>query len=51
MKRQSRLQWSIKLSMALHTGESAVRGDDLGGLAVHTAARLGSLALLGEVHV
>jgi class 3 adenylate cyclase len=28
-----------------------VRGDDLGGLAVHIAARIGSLALPGEVLV
>jgi class 3 adenylate cyclase len=41
----------IELSMGLHTGECEVRGDDLGGLAVHIAARLGSLALPAEVLV
>jgi class 3 adenylate cyclase len=41
----------IELRVGLHTGECQVRGDDLGGLAVHIAARLGSLALPGEVLV
>jgi class 3 adenylate cyclase len=35
----------------LHTGECEVRGDDLAGLAVHIAARIGALALPGEVLV
>jgi class 3 adenylate cyclase len=35
----------------LHTGECEVRGDDLGGLAVHIAARVASLAAPGEVLV
>ena len=35
----------------LHTGECEVRGDDLAGLAVHVAARIGSLAGPGEVLV
>jgi class 3 adenylate cyclase len=37
--------------MELHTGECEVRGDDLGGLAVHIAARVASLAGAGEVLV
>jgi class 3 adenylate cyclase/alpha-beta hydrolase superfamily lysophospholipase len=41
----------IELRMGLHTGECEVRGDDLGGLAVHIAARVGSLARPGEVLV
>jgi class 3 adenylate cyclase/alpha-beta hydrolase superfamily lysophospholipase len=41
----------IELRVGLHTGECEVRGNDLGGLAVHIAARLGSLALPGEVLV
>jgi class 3 adenylate cyclase len=41
----------IELRMGLHTGECEVRGDDLGGLAVHIAARIGSLARPGEVLV
>jgi class 3 adenylate cyclase len=35
----------------LHTGECEVRGDDLGGLAVHIAARVVTLAAPGEVLV
>ncbi len=41
----------IDLRMGLHTGECEVRGNDLGGLAVHIAARVGSLAAPGEVLV
>jgi class 3 adenylate cyclase len=41
----------IELRMGLHTGECEVRGNDLGGLAVHIAARIGSLALPNEVLV
>jgi class 3 adenylate cyclase/pimeloyl-ACP methyl ester carboxylesterase len=42
---------SIDLRVGLHTGECEVRGDDLGGLAVHIAARVGSIARPGEVLV
>jgi class 3 adenylate cyclase len=38
----------IKLRAGLHTGECEVRGDDLGGLAVHIAARVGTLAAPAE---
>jgi class 3 adenylate cyclase len=41
----------IKLRTGLHTGECELRGDDLGGLAVHIAARVGSIAAPGEVLV
>jgi class 3 adenylate cyclase len=41
----------IDLHLGLHTGECEVRGNDLGGLAVHIAARVGSLAAPGEVLV
>jgi class 3 adenylate cyclase len=41
----------IELRVGLHTGECEVRGDDLGGLAVHIAARIGSLASPSEVLV
>jgi class 3 adenylate cyclase len=41
----------IELRTGLHTGECEVRGDDLGGLAVHIAARVASLATSGEVLV
>ena len=35
----------------LHTGECEVRGDDLAGMAVHLAARIGDVAGPGEVWV
>jgi len=41
----------IDLHLGLHTGECEVRGDDLGGLAVHIAARIGASAGPGEVLV
>jgi class 3 adenylate cyclase/pimeloyl-ACP methyl ester carboxylesterase len=41
----------IDLHFGLHTGECEVRGDDLGGLAVHIAARVASLARPSEVLV
>ena len=39
----------LRLRIGLHTGECEVRGDDLGGLAVHIAARVGALAGPNEV--
>jgi class 3 adenylate cyclase len=41
----------VDLRMGLHTGECEVRGDDLGGLAVHIAARIGALATAQEILV
>ena len=41
----------IELHVGIHTGECEVRGKDLGGLAVHIAARVGSLASPSEVLV
>jgi len=41
----------IELRVGLHTGECEVRGDGLGGLPVHIAARVGALATSGEVLV
>lgn len=41
----------IGVRAGLHTGECERRGDDLGGLAVHIAARVGALANAGEVLV
>ncbi len=41
----------LDLRAGLHTGECDVRGDDLGGLAVHIAARVGAVAAPGEVLV
>jgi class 3 adenylate cyclase len=39
----------VEMRTGLHTGECEVRGDDLGGLAVHIAARIGALATPDEV--
>jgi class 3 adenylate cyclase len=41
----------IEVRAGLHTGECEVRGEDLGGLAVHIAARVGASASPGEVMV
>lgn len=41
----------IELRIGLHTGECEVRGDDLGGLAVHIAARVSGLAAPNEILV
>jgi class 3 adenylate cyclase len=41
----------IEVRAGLHTGECEVRGDDLGGLAVHIAARVAALAAPGETLV
>jgi len=41
----------LEVRMGLHTGECEVRGEDLGGLAVHIAARIGALANSQEILV
>jgi class 3 adenylate cyclase len=41
----------IELRAGVHTGECERRGDDLAGIAVHVAARVGALARPGEVLV
>jgi class 3 adenylate cyclase len=41
----------VELRVGLHTGECEVRGDDLAGLAVHIAARVGAMAKPKEVLV
>jgi class 3 adenylate cyclase len=41
----------IEVRVGLHTGECEIRGDDLGGLAVHIAARVAALAGPSEVIV
>ena len=41
----------VQVRVGLHTGECEIRGDDLGGLAVHIAARVATLAGTGEVLV
>jgi class 3 adenylate cyclase/quercetin dioxygenase-like cupin family protein len=41
----------IRVRAGIHTGECEVMGDDIGGIAVHIAARVSSLAGPGEVLV
>jgi class 3 adenylate cyclase len=41
----------IELRVGLHTGEVEVMDDDVGGIAVHIAARVGAKATAGEVLV
>jgi pimeloyl-ACP methyl ester carboxylesterase len=41
----------IEVRAGLHTGECEVMGDDYGGIAVHTGARVAALAGAGEVLV
>ena len=44
-------QYGIDVRVGLHTGECEIMGDDIGGLAVHTAARVAADADPGEVLV
>ena len=44
-------QLGIEVRTGLHVGECDVRGDDLAGIAVHTASRIADLAGPGEVLV
>ncbi|MEY2430553.1 MAG: hypothetical protein QOC92_278 [Acidimicrobiaceae bacterium] len=39
----------LQLRAGIHTGEIELRGDDIGGIAVHIAARISALAGAGEV--
>jgi class 3 adenylate cyclase len=39
----------VETRVGLHTGECELRGDDVGGIAVHIAARVAALAGPGEV--
>ena len=41
----------IRVRAGVHTGECEVMGDDVGGIAVHIAARVSALAGPGEVLV
>jgi class 3 adenylate cyclase/alpha-beta hydrolase superfamily lysophospholipase len=41
----------IAVRLGLHTGECEIIGDDVGGMAVHIAARVGALAGPGEILV
>jgi len=44
-------QLGLEVRAGLHTGEVEVRGDDVGGIAVHLAQRVSSRAGAGEVLV
>ena len=44
-------QVGIDVRVGLHTGECEIMGDDVGGVAVHTGARVAALAEAGEVLV
>lgn len=41
----------LEVRIGMNCGECEVRGDDLAGLAVHIAARVGALASPGEILV
>jgi class 3 adenylate cyclase len=41
----------IEVRAGLHTGECEIRGDDIGGIAVHIGARVSALAGANEVLV
>jgi class 3 adenylate cyclase len=49
--RDAAAQLGIALRIGLHTGEVELRGDDIGGIAVHTAARVQALAGREEIFV
>ncbi|MHB8438129.1 MAG: alpha/beta fold hydrolase [Acidimicrobiales bacterium] len=42
---------SIQIRAGVHTGEVEMRGDDVGGIAVHIGARIAGLASAGEIWV
>lgn len=41
----------VEVRAGLHTGECEIRGDDIGGIAVHIGARVSALAVANEVLV
>ena len=41
----------LEVRSGVHTGEVEVRGEDIGGVAVHIAARIAAMATMGEVLV
>jgi DNA-binding SARP family transcriptional activator/class 3 adenylate cyclase len=49
--RDAAAQLGLEIRAGIHTGEVEVRGDDIGGMAVHIAARVESLAEPSEVLV
>jgi class 3 adenylate cyclase len=51
MRDVARSQFDIEVRASLHTGEVEVIGDDVGGIAVHIAARILGAADAGELVV
>jgi class 3 adenylate cyclase len=49
--REAMQSLGIEVRAGLHTGECEVRGDDIGGLAVHIGARVSALAGPNDVLV
>jgi class 3 adenylate cyclase len=49
--RDAARQLGLEVRSGVHTGELEVRGDDIGGIAVHIAARVAALAEAGTVWV
>jgi len=49
--RDAAAQLGLELRAGLHTGEVELRGDDVGGIAVHIGARVAAVADAGEVLV
>jgi class 3 adenylate cyclase/pimeloyl-ACP methyl ester carboxylesterase len=48
---ESARELGVELRVGIHTGECELIGDDVGGMAVHIASRVGALAGAGEVLV
>ena len=51
IRRDARGDLGIEIRAGLHTGEVEIRGADIGGIAVHTAARVMGAAQAGEILV
>ena len=51
MSSRTLIRSCIQVRAGLHTGECEVRGDDIGGIAVHIGARVSALAGPDEVLV
>jgi class 3 adenylate cyclase len=51
VRNAARSQFGLELRAGMHTGEVDVIGDDIGGIAVHIAARVLGLAAPGELVV
>ena len=49
--RDATAELGVDIRAGLHVGECELRGDDIGGLAVHIGARIAGLAEPGEILV